>query len=94
MKISLGWLKEFVDITEDARSLAQKVTGVGLAFVSRAAVHSGLREKLGLKKKTVAVNRCRGLTRQLVRDNSLTFIRRRFPGSCQVESRKSLGFSG
>src|SRR5271169_2161522 len=35
-----------------------------LTFVSRAAMNAGLREKLGLKKNTVAVNHCRGLTKQ------------------------------
>ncbi len=35
-----------------------------LTFVSRAAVHSELPGKLGLKKKTVAVNHCRGLTKK------------------------------
>ena len=35
-----------------------------LTFLSRAAMHSGLREKLGLKKKTVAVKHCRGITKK------------------------------
>jgi urease subunit alpha len=35
-----------------------------LTFLSRAAMHSGLREKLGLKKKAVAVKHCRGLTKK------------------------------
>jgi phenylalanyl-tRNA synthetase beta chain len=34
MKISLNWLKEFVDIPEDVRLLSRKVTGVGLAVES------------------------------------------------------------
>jgi urease subunit alpha len=35
-----------------------------LTFLSRAAMHSGLREKLGLKKKAVAVKHCRGITKK------------------------------
>ena len=35
-----------------------------LTFLSRAAVHSELPGKLGLKKKTVAVNHCRGLSKK------------------------------
>jgi phenylalanyl-tRNA synthetase beta chain len=31
MKISLNWLREFVDIPDDAQTLGKKVTGVGLA---------------------------------------------------------------
>src|SRR5262245_61750210 len=31
MKISLNWLKEFVDIPDDPQTLGRKVTGVGLA---------------------------------------------------------------
>jgi urease subunit alpha len=43
-----------------------------LTFVSRAAVHSGLVAKLGLKKKAVAVNHCRGLTkRDMVNNDAL-----------------------
>ncbi|HWZ56753.1 MAG TPA: urease subunit alpha [Verrucomicrobiae bacterium] len=43
-----------------------------LTFVSRAAVHSGLAEKLGLKKKAVAVNHCRGLTkRDMINNDAL-----------------------
>jgi urease subunit alpha len=43
-----------------------------LTFVSRAAVHSGLVEKLGLKKKAVAVNHCRGLTkRDMINNDAL-----------------------
>jgi urease subunit alpha len=43
-----------------------------LTFVSRAAVHSGLPEKLLLKKKAVAVNHCRGLTkRDMVNNDAL-----------------------
>ena len=34
MKISLGWLKEFVDVAGDANALAHKVTSVGLAVES------------------------------------------------------------
>ena len=43
-----------------------------LTFLSRAAVHSGLAGKLGLKKKTVAVNHCRGLSkRDMVNNDAL-----------------------
>ena len=43
-----------------------------LTFVSRAAVHSGLHQKLGLKKKAVAVNHCRGLTkRDMINNDAL-----------------------
>jgi urease subunit alpha len=46
-----------------------------LTFLSRAAKNSGLREKLGLKKNTVAVNRCRGLTkRDMVNNDALPRI--------------------
>jgi len=31
MKISLNWLREFVDIPDDPQTLGRKVTGVGLA---------------------------------------------------------------
>ena len=31
MKISLNWLKEFVDIPDDAAMLGRKITNVGLA---------------------------------------------------------------
>src|SRR5262245_6581079 len=34
MKISLNWLKEFVNIPVDARELGKKITGVGLAVES------------------------------------------------------------
>src|SRR5262245_6977230 len=34
MKISLNWLKEFTDISDDARSLGQRLTAVGLAVES------------------------------------------------------------
>jgi urease subunit alpha len=43
-----------------------------LTFVSKAAVHSGLSAKLGLKKKAVAVNHCRGLTkRDMINNDAL-----------------------
>jgi urease subunit alpha len=46
-----------------------------LTLVSKAAMNAGLREKLGLKKKTVAVNRCRGLTkRDMVNNDALPRI--------------------
>jgi urease subunit alpha len=49
---------------------AQHSTSV--TFLSRAAVNAGLREKLGLKKNTVAVNHCRGLTkRDMVNNDAL-----------------------
>ena len=34
MKISLNWLKEFVDVSVDATALARKLTDVGLAVES------------------------------------------------------------
>jgi urease subunit alpha len=46
-----------------------------LTFVSKAAMKAGLRETLGLKKKTVAVNHCRGLTkRDMVNNDALPRI--------------------
>ncbi|HEX3377399.1 MAG TPA: urease subunit alpha [Candidatus Acidoferrales bacterium] len=46
-----------------------------LTFLSRAAVHSELPGKLGLKKKTVAVNHCRGLTKKdMVNNDALPRI--------------------
>src|SRR5487761_520209 len=46
-----------------------------LTFLSQAAMNSGLREKLGLKKNTVAVNRCRGLTkRDMINNDALPRI--------------------
>ncbi len=43
-----------------------------LTFVSQAAMNAGLREKLGLKKNTVAVNHCRGLTkRDMINNDAL-----------------------
>jgi urease subunit alpha len=43
-----------------------------LTFVSKAAMTAGLREKLGLKKKSVAVNHCRGLTkRDMINNDAL-----------------------
>jgi urease subunit alpha len=46
-----------------------------LTFLSKAAMKAGLREKLGLKKNTVAVNRCRGLTkRDMVNNDALPRI--------------------
>jgi urease subunit alpha len=46
-----------------------------LTFLSQAAVKAGLREKLGLKKNTVAVNHCRGLTkRDMVNNDALPRI--------------------
>ena len=33
MKISLNWLKEFVDISDDPADLGRRLTGVGLAMV-------------------------------------------------------------
>ena len=40
-----------------------------LTFLSKAAMHSNLRDKLGLKKKTFAVNHCRGLTKKNMVNN-------------------------
>jgi urease subunit alpha len=40
------------------------LTSTSLTFLSKAAVNAELRAKLGLKKKTVAVNHCRGLTKK------------------------------
>ena len=46
-----------------------------LTFLSKAAVNAGLSDKLGLKKKTVAVNHCRGLTkRDMVNNDALPRI--------------------
>ncbi len=43
-----------------------------LTFLSKAAMTAGLREKLGLKKRAVAVSRCRGLTkRDMVNNDAL-----------------------
>ena len=43
-----------------------------LTFLSKAAMNSGLREKLGLKKNAVAVNHCRGLTkRDMINNDAL-----------------------
>ena len=40
------------------------LASTSLTFLSKAAMQSELRDKLGLKKKTVAVNHCRGLTKK------------------------------
>ena len=40
-----------------------------LTFLSQAAAHSELRDKLGLKKKTVTVKHCRGLTKKNMINN-------------------------
>jgi len=46
-----------------------------LTFLSRAAVNAGVAQKLGLKKNTAAVNRCRGLTkRDMVNNDALPRI--------------------
>jgi urease subunit alpha len=46
-----------------------------LSFVSKAAMSRGLREQLGLKKNTVAVNHCRGLTkREMINNDALPRI--------------------
>ncbi|MGH9470663.1 MAG: urease subunit alpha [Terriglobia bacterium] len=43
-----------------------------LTFVSKAALKAGVPARLGLKKRTVAVNRCRGLTkRDMVNNDAL-----------------------
>jgi len=43
-----------------------------VTFVSKAAMNAGLPEKLGLKKKAVAVNRCRGLSkRDMINNDAL-----------------------
>ncbi len=34
MKISYNWLKEFVDVTDDAQTLGRRITHVGLALES------------------------------------------------------------
>jgi urease subunit alpha len=53
-------------------SFGGALTSTSLTFVSRAAIHSGLAEKLGLKKKAVAVNHCRGLTkRDMINNDAL-----------------------
>jgi urease subunit alpha len=46
-----------------------------LIFVSRAAMNAGVRETLGLKKRAVAVNHCRGLTkRDMINNDALPRI--------------------
>jgi urease subunit alpha len=46
-----------------------------LTFLSKAAMKAGLPEKLGLKKNTIAVNHCRGLTkRDMVNNDALPSI--------------------
>src|SRR6202008_3805547 len=46
-----------------------------LTFLSRAAVNAGVRERLGLKKNTVAVNRCRRVTKKdMVNNDALPRI--------------------
>ena len=46
-----------------------------LTFLSKSAVTGGLREKLGLKKRAVAVNHCRGLTkRDMINNDALPRI--------------------
>ncbi len=43
-----------------------------LTFLSKAAVKAGVPGKLGLKKSSVAVNRCRGLTkRDMINNDAL-----------------------
>jgi len=56
-------------------SFAGAMHSTSLTFVSRAAVNANLREKLGLKKHCVAVNRCRGLTKHdMVNNDALPRI--------------------
>jgi urease subunit alpha len=46
-----------------------------LTFLSKAAANSDLRAKLGLKKKAVAVNHCRGLTKKdMINNDALPHI--------------------
>jgi urease subunit alpha len=46
-----------------------------ITFLSKSAVTGGLREKLGLKKGTIAVNHCRGLTkRDMINNDALPRI--------------------
>jgi len=46
-----------------------------MTFLSKAAMRSELRAKLGLKKKTVAVNHCRGLTKKdMINNDALPHI--------------------
>ena len=53
-------------------SFGGAIHSTSLTFVSRAAVNAGVREKLGLKKTTVAVNHCRGLTkRDMINNDAL-----------------------
>jgi urease subunit alpha len=56
-------------------SFGRALHSTSLTFLSQAAANSGLREKLGLKKNTVAVNHCRGLTkRDMVNNDALPRI--------------------
>src|SRR5579863_2714479 len=53
-------------------SFGGATAATSLTFLSKAAMNLGLREKLGLKKRAVAVNRCRGLTkRDMVNNDAL-----------------------
>ncbi len=56
-------------------SFGGALQSTSLTFLSQAAANAGLREKLGLKKNTVAVNRCRGLTKlDMVNNDALPRI--------------------
>jgi urease subunit alpha len=51
------------------------LTSTSLTFLSKAAQQSELRTKLGLKKKTVAVTHCRGLTKKdMINNDALPHI--------------------
>ncbi|HET6142051.1 MAG TPA: urease subunit alpha [Candidatus Acidoferrales bacterium] len=51
------------------------LASTSLTFLSKAAANSDLRAKLGLKKKAVAVNHCRGLTKKdMVNNDALPHI--------------------
>ncbi|MGH9679559.1 MAG: urease subunit alpha, partial [Candidatus Acidiferrales bacterium] len=56
-------------------SFGGALASTSLTFLSKAAVNAGLPATLGLKKKTIAVNRCRGLTkRDMIHNDALPKI--------------------
>jgi urease subunit alpha len=50
-------------------SFGGALQATSLTFMSKAAMDAGLREKLGLKKKTAAVSHCRGLSKRYMVNN-------------------------
>jgi urease subunit alpha len=51
-------------------SFGAAVSSTSLTFLSRAAVEEGVAMRLGLRKATVAVRGCRGLTKAAMINNS------------------------